>query len=205
VSDRKRPTDASRDTDKDLIEAESTMGYIEEMGAAADKVELFVVLEIVRSPGLGQMSRKGYVDGWQETGIAASESAHQHFVRQRITNLTNEPELFKRVYRYAFVAGKDVDQKAMQLDRALTFWEMFFDPSVRPWKSANVDWLAHWKKFLEQNWTKSVSKDMWNQTLEFATKSTADEALSFWEEDSAWPTVIDDFVKWYRSEGMDVD
>lgn len=40
---------------------------------------------------------------------------------------------------------------------------------------------------------------MWNQTLEFAIQSVRDESLSFWNEDGAWPSVIDDFVTWLKA------
>lgn len=44
-----------------------------------------------------------------------------------------------------------------------------------------------------------MNKDMWNQTLEFAIQSVRDESLSFWNEDGAWPSVIDDFVTWLKA------
>lgn len=43
---------------------------------------------------------------------------------------------------------------------------------------------------------------MWNMILEFATKTMSDETLSFWNEDGAWPSVIDDFVAWCREKGV---
>lgn len=43
---------------------------------------------------------------------------------------------------------------------------------------------------------------MWNMTLEFALKSVDDESLSFWSEDGAWPSVIDDFVEWCKAKGV---
>jgi DCN1-like protein 1/2 len=43
---------------------------------------------------------------------------------------------------------------------------------------------------------------MWNQTLEFANKTMEDESLSFWSEDGAWPSVIDDFVSWCKEKGV---
>ena len=79
------------------------------------------------------------------------------------------------------------------------------------WKTANHDWLELWKTFLNEKWTRSVNKDMWNMTLEFALKTLSDESLSFWNEDGAWPSVIDDFVEWCKEKGigkaesMDVD
>jgi DCN1-like protein 1/2 len=88
---------------------------------------------------------------------------------------------------------------------------MLFTAPGLEWKTPNHDWLSLWKEFLGEKWTRSVNKDMWNMTLEFALKSLSDESLSFWNEDGAWPSVIDDFVAWCRQKGiakaesMDVD
>jgi DCN1-like protein 1/2 len=79
------------------------------------------------------------------------------------------------------------------------------------WRTAHHNWLDLWTTFLKETWTRSVNKDMWNMSLEFAVKSMEDETLSFWNEDGAWPSVIDDFVAWCRGKGigeaetMDVD
>lgn len=89
---------------------------------------------------------------------------------------------------------------------------MVFSPPGMSWQTSNTDWLAEWKTFLGEKWTRSVNRDMWNQTLEFALKTIDDESLNFWSEDGAWPGVIDDFVAWCRQrgdrkkgEGMEVD
>lgn len=119
--------------------------------------------------------------------------------------------LFKKVYRYAFIVGRERDQKALSLDNALVYWGMLFSQPGWRWVTANNDWLEHWKRFLGEKWTRSVNKDMWNMVLEFALKSKEDESLSFWSEDGAWPSVIDDFVEWCKKNGiggpqsMDVD
>ena len=116
--------------------------------------------------------------------------------------LSTQPAYFKKVYRNAFIAGKEPDQKSLSLENAIVYWEMLFNPPGSRWASATTDWLDAWKRFLEENWTHSVNKDMWNQTLEFSTKSLADESLSFWSEDSAWPSVIDQFVMWCRTNNV---
>ena len=41
---------------------------------------------------------------------------------------------------------------------------------------------------------------MWNETLKFAQLTLQDEAISFWNEESSWPSVIDDFVGWVKKE-----
>jgi len=91
---------------------------------------------------------------------------------------------------------------------------MVFSPPGIRWvttgANGTTDWLGEWKAFLGEKWTRSVNKDMWNQTLEFALKTMEDETLGFWSEDAAWPGVIDEFVVWCRERkvggvGMEVD
>lgn len=97
------------------------------------------------------------------------------------------------------------------MDNAKVYWDVLFSPPGMAWKTKNNDWLALWNSFLDEKWTRSVNKDMWNMAFEFALKSMEDESLSFWNEDGAWPSVIDDFVEWCRQKGiakvetMDVD
>lgn len=109
------------------------------------------------------------------------------------------------------MAGRENDQKAMSLENAQIYWGILFAAPGMEWKTKNHDWLELWTSFLADKWTRSVNKDMWNMMLEFALKTLSDETLSFWNEDGAWPSVIDDFVEWCRekgigkAEGMDVD
>jgi DCN1-like protein 1/2 len=53
---------------------------------------------------------------------------------------------------------------------------------------------------METSFKKSVNKDMWNETLKFAKLTLEDETMSFWTEESSWPSVIDEFVDWVKNE-----
>ena len=135
------------------------------------------------------------------------EAQKQHFESLR-SKLSGDRTLFRQVYRYVFVVGKERDQRALAKETAVTFWEMLFRPPGLEWVSpaSGTDFLEEWKAFLAERWPRSVNRDMWNMTLEFAFRSLEDETLSFWSEDGAWPGVIDEFVAWYRARtAMDVD
>jgi DCN1-like protein 1/2 len=82
------------------------------------------------------------------------------------------------------------------------YWELLFTSplSAVKWTSPNSPWFAWWTEFLNSSWKKSVNKDMWNETLKFAQLTLTDESLSFWTEESSWPSVIDDFVDWVKKE-----
>ncbi|RDA94546.1 hypothetical protein CP533_2742 [Ophiocordyceps camponoti-saundersi (nom. inval.)] len=196
--------------DADKLEISSTMDYLGgKLQVDLENAELLVILELLQAPNVGEITRRGFVDGWKAAGVGAAHQEHAAHVRKLISSLSSDLVLFKRVYRYTFVVGRDQDQKALSLENALIYWGMLFAPPGREWKTKKHDWFELWKQFLDEKWTRSVNRDMWNMTLEFALKTTADESLSFWNEDGAWPSVIDDFVLWSRdkvlekSESMD--
>ncbi|KAI1134881.1 DUF298-domain-containing protein [Hypoxylon sp. FL0543] len=194
---------------KDTLGADSSMAYLNAIGVDLEGASLFLALELVQAPTIGEITRKGFVEGWKaHSGVDAKiESQKQHFKRL-VDSLSKDRALFRKVYRYAFVVGREGDQKALSLDNSILYWEMLFKKPGQAWvgNASGINWLSEWISFLREKWTRSVNRDMWNQTFEFAIKSKEDESLSFWTEDGAWPGVIDQFVEWYRKKSMmDVD
>ena len=116
--------------------------------------------------------------------------------------LPSDKTTYTRVYKYTFLLAKTAQQKAVLLEQAVACWDLLFSSpySAVKWTSSNTPWLDWWKEFLEVSWKKSVNKDMWNETLKFAQLTLEDEAISFWNEESSWPSVIDDFVEWVKNE-----
>ncbi|KAF6828208.1 hypothetical protein CPLU01_08687 [Colletotrichum plurivorum] len=196
--------------EKDSLGVESTMAYLQDLGVSIENAEMLVVAELLQTPSIGEITRKGYVDGWKESS-SATRQAHVSHIKSLVNSLTTDPAYFRKVYRYTFVASKEDNQKALPVDTAKVYWGVLFSPPGWEWKTKSQDWLQLWTTFLDEKWTRSVNRDMWNMTLEFATKTMVDESLSFWNEDGAWPGVIDDFVAWCKEKGigktesMDVD
>ncbi|KAI1409514.1 DUF298-domain-containing protein [Hypoxylon sp. FL1857] len=194
---------------KDTLGADSSMAYLNAIGVDLEGASLFLAMELVQAPTIGEITRKGFVEGWKaQPGVDAKIESQKQYFKRLVDSLSKDRALFRRVYRYAFVVGREGEQKALSLDNAILYWEMLFKKPGQLWigNAAGIDWLSEWITFLREKWTRSVNRDMWNQTFEFAVKSTEDESLSFWSEDGAWPGVIDQFVEWYRKKSMmDVD
>ncbi|SPO03061.1 related to SCRO protein [Cephalotrichum gorgonifer] len=200
---------------KDSIGVESSMAYLgKELKVNLEDASLFVALEMFQAPSIGEITRAGFVEGWKKASTSGTPRASH--LKSLVSSLSQDPAYFKRVYRYAFVVGKEPDQRALGLENAVIFWTMLFSRPGLEWKTASHDWLDLWKTFLDEKWTRSVNRDMWNMTLEFALRSMEDETLGFWSEDGAWPSVIDEFVAWCREtkgiarveergDGMDVE
>lgn len=53
------------------MELESTMDYLgSKLNVSLENAELFVVLEIVQAPSVGEITRQGYVEGWKKAKYA---------------------------------------------------------------------------------------------------------------------------------------
>ncbi|KAI1338192.1 DUF298-domain-containing protein [Xylariaceae sp. FL0016] len=195
---------------KDTLGADTAMKYLQSIGAELDDASLFVAMELLQAPAIGEVPRSGFVTGWKNTGVPNIDKldAQKAHFQDVVASLKTDDSTFRKIYRHTFVAGKESDQRALSLENSLVYWEILFKDPGQEWvgKASGIDWLHEWTSFLKENWSRSVNKDMWNQTLEFAFKSRDDESLSFWNEDGAWPGVIDDFVEWWRKKSaMDVD
>lgn len=60
--------------------------------------------------------------------------------------------------------------------------------------------IADWITFLTETQKRAVSKDTWNMILEFAVYHETDTELSSYDEEAAWPSVIDEFVEYLRAK-----
>lgn len=196
----------------DTIGADGSMAYLGELGVSLDDASMFLALQVLQAEKIGELTKDRFVKSWKDVGVEADLSHQKSYITSQLRLMPTDSKTFREVYRHAFVLGKEGEARAVTLDMAETFWQILFQAPGRPWvgSQTGVNWLDHWLAFLKENWKRTVSKDMWNQTYEFANKSIEDESLSFWSEDGAWPGVIDDFVAWYRTKNpytgaMDVD
>ncbi|KAL6709137.1 Scaffold-type E3 ligase [Coniothyrium glycines] len=192
-----------RDTgaDADVVGVEGTMKYFQEIDVDVEGLESLAALEIVQAPTMGEMTRDGFVNGWQERSCDTI-AKQKAYVKTLKKDLPMNKDLYTRVYKYTFSVAKTPGSKAVTLDAAVAYWELLFSSelSAVKWNSSNSPWLSWWNEFLTSSWKRSVNKDMWNETLKFAQLTLEKEDLSFWNEDSSWPSVIDEFVAWVKTE-----
>ncbi|TIA51263.1 DUF298-domain-containing protein [Aureobasidium pullulans] len=185
----------------DEVNIEGTMALLNDIEVSPEDVGALIFSELVKSPSLGRLTRTEFVDSLAALGIPdikkLRDTVQQR--RQSLASPTFRPT-FKQIYKHTFLLARAQGQKAVALDMATEYWRLLFTSPSLEWTSQNTPWLEWWIEFLQEKYKKSVNKDMWDQTLVFAEKTLADEALSFWSEDSAWPGVIDEFVEYIKTD-----
>jgi DCN1-like protein 1/2 len=71
VAEKKRLTTCTGEGQdpKDKIGVESSMSYFSEgLKVNLEDASLFIPLELFQAPSIGEITRKGFVDGWRQAG-----------------------------------------------------------------------------------------------------------------------------------------
>ncbi|XP_054986143.1 DCN1-like protein 5 isoform X3 [Sorex araneus] len=100
----------------------------------------------------------------------------------------NDISAFKNIYRYAFDFARDKDQRSLDIDTAKSMLALLLG---RTWPLFSVFY-----QYLEQSKYRVINKDQWYNVLEFSRTVHAD--LSNYDEDGAWPVLLDEFVEWQK-------
>ncbi|KAF2768972.1 hypothetical protein EJ03DRAFT_336507 [Teratosphaeria nubilosa] len=184
----------------DEINADGTAQLLGDMDISLEDIAALVFSELVASPSLGKLIRQGFIDGCQRVNVD-DLARLRNVILARKSALQTDRDVFKSVYNHTFQLPLAPGAKTLPLDMALEFWMLLFGAQGYEWKSAHgTPWLEWWLEFLQGKNTKAVNRDLWKQTLTFAHETMRDDSLGFWDEESSWPSVIDEFVEWVKTE-----
>lgn len=191
---------ASASSNPDTLDVTATQKYFEAIGVDIEDISSFIVAEIVKCPSMGEITRTGFTTGWTDLGCDTLDK-QKKAIQTRRSRLASDSALRHSIYMFAFnLFLTETSQKSIEKDTAIELWKMLLSPPAFNWKTTNNDWLAMWVDFLNQSSAKGVNRDLWNQTMSFAIETLKDEGLRWWDENSAWPALIDEFVEWVKNK-----
>lgn len=87
--------------------------------------------------------------------------------------------------------NREKGQKCVQQDVAIAMWQLLL-PAHR-WR-----YTQDWCDFLQAKHNRAISRDTWNQLLDFILSVSPD--FSDYDDAGAWPYLIDEFVEHMREK-----
>lgn len=192
----------------DKIGFDGVMKYLGDLNVSLDDATVMAIFELVNAPAMGEISREGFVAGWQNAATSSNtcdtiDRQAQHAASLR-TKLAKDTAYFKQVYRKAFDYAKPAGQRSVPLDDAFAYWDMFFRAGNGgiEWNTPQTKWMDLWDEYYKSKNKRPVNKDLWNQVYQLVTKTREPngETLEWWTEDGAWPTAVDDFVSFVKEK-----
>lgn len=94
------------------------------------------------------------------------------------------------VYAYTFTVALEAPSKILALEEATEYWKLLLH--AWPLREEFCNWAERNMK------RKGINKDLWMMVLKLATEVPAD--LSTFDDNPAWPVVVDEFVEYYRAQ-----
>ncbi|KAK2188447.1 hypothetical protein NP493_132g06012 [Ridgeia piscesae] len=174
--------------DEDVIGPEGMEKFCEDIGVEPENI---VMLSLAWKLGANQMGfftlaewLKGMTD-LQCDNVSKVQRKLDH-----LRSLLDDVVIFKNMYRYAYDFARERDQRSMDIDTAKTMLALLLG---KHWSL-----FSSFHQFLEQSKYKVINRDQWCNVLEFSRLIHPD--LSNYDEDGAWPVMLDEFVDWYREQ-----
>ena len=178
-----------KDAAADGILAEGIMRLCEDLGVEPEDVVVLVLSWHLGAQSMGEYTQDEFEGGLAKLGVDTLAKLRARLPRMRAE--FEEPASYREIYKYAYAFSCEKGHKCLQLDTAIAMWELVVPP--QRWRHIG-DWCA----YLRQHHKRAVSKDTWTQLLDFMCN--VDEDFSSFDENGAWPYLIDEFVAW-KQEG----
>ncbi|KAK1135382.1 DCN1-like protein 5 isoform X1 [Acipenser oxyrinchus oxyrinchus] len=171
----------------EVLGPEGMEKFCEDIGVEPENIIMLVLAWKLEAPNMGFFTKEEWLKGMTLLQCDCTERLQSKldYLRSQL----NDTTAFKNIYRYAFDFARDKDQRSLDIDTAKSMLALLLG---RTWPLFSV-----FHQFLEQSKYKVMNKDQWYNVLEFSRTVHAD--LSNYDEDGAWPVLLDEFVEWQKA------
>ncbi|KAJ3022663.1 DCN1-like protein 4 [Thoreauomyces humboldtii] len=203
--------------DKGVIGPDGIERLCADLGIDVTSMEILVVAWRLRASRMGFFTKNEWLDGMRTLEVDSTESLQALLPSFRA--VLDLPAEYKDLYMFAFSFAKEEDQKSLNIDvswllaNQATFHSAYIGKLLLTSLSlqhAKGMWtllcpeekFEHITPFLEflneKNPVKVINRDQWRSFLEFSNTVKGD--LTGYDESSAWPVLLDEYVAWKRSK-----
>jgi len=174
-----------KEPDNPQIGPEGIEALCKDIGVEPDNVVMLVFAWHLNAQSMGYFKKDEFITGLQTLGVDSVERLKSQLGVFR--SELDDPSKYKEIYRYAFGFAKEKESKILDLTMS--------DELINLLMGGRFPHAEKLRQFLKEQTTyKSINLDQWMNILEFSRTIKAD--LSNYDENGAWPVLLDEFCAW---------
>eukprot|EP01104_Vermistella_antarctica_P017537 TRINITY_DN6225_c0_g2_i1.p1 TRINITY_DN6225_c0_g2~~TRINITY_DN6225_c0_g2_i1.p1 ORF type:complete len:284 (+),score=69.72 TRINITY_DN6225_c0_g2_i1:346-1197(+) len=176
------------ETDKDTIGPDGIIRLCQDLDIVPEDVLVLVLAYHLKATENGFFTRSEFVVNLELERVD-NLAKLKRLMTTKFSKWMVNPQVFDRIYKFAFELSKEAGKKVLDLESSQELLKLLLKGNVHT--DPFVQFLG------EQTTYKVMNTDQWSVFYEFAHTITSD--MSNYDENSAWPVLLDEFVEWSKN------